>query len=38
LDAFFILMLPSQTDDFGGGMVVAKISSPPYAKGGVISA
>jgi hypothetical protein len=32
----FILKPPSQTEDFGGGIVVAKISSPPYARNGMI--
>jgi hypothetical protein len=34
----FILIPPIQTEDFGGGMVAAKISSPPCARDGVIDA
>jgi hypothetical protein len=34
----FILKPPKRTEDFGRGMVAAKISSPPYARDGMIGA
>ena len=32
----FIPKLPRQTEDLSGGTMTAKISSPPYARDGVI--
>jgi hypothetical protein len=38
LAIFLFILIPPSRIDFGRDMVAAKISSPPYAKDGVIGA